>query len=231
MGFFFEEAPLPDLRATLIIDYQNVHLTGVGLFEPHQPPHLHLVHPLHYANQAVTCRNRKQHAGYKDAIVAKVLVYRGLPSPEIEPRAYSRNLAQKAEWEKDARVTVFHRPLRYNYQRDASGRKATDQQGWSLTVGRPQEKGIDVLCALAVIREARDPDTDIVILCSQDTDLEPALDEAISLDTAKVETASWFNPSSPRAGREIRPARGTRIWNTRLNGGAFAACRDPHPYT
>ena len=222
---------MPDLRATLVIDYQNVHLTGVGLFEPYQPPHEHLVHPLHYAHQVVTCRIRSQRHGYSDAIVAKVLVHRGLPSSNIDPRAYSRNLAQKAEWEQDARVKVIHRPLRYNYQRDSSGRKATDQQGRLLTVGRPQEKGIDVLCALAVIREARDPDTDIVILCSQDTDLEPALDEALALRTAKIETASWFNSSSPHSSHEIRPARGTRIWNTRLNGSAFAACRDPHPYT
>ena len=40
---------MSDLRAAFVIDYQNVHLTGAGLFEPHQPPHEHLVHPLHYA--------------------------------------------------------------------------------------------------------------------------------------------------------------------------------------
>jgi len=54
---------LPDLRATFVIDYQNVHLTGVGVFEPHQPAHQHLVHPLHYANQAVTYRNRTSGQG------------------------------------------------------------------------------------------------------------------------------------------------------------------------
>jgi uncharacterized LabA/DUF88 family protein len=99
-----------------------------------------------------------------------------------------------------------------------------------MTIGKPQEKGIDVLCALAVVREAADPDIDLVILCSQDTDLEPALDEAIALGSAKVETASWFDPASPHSSREIRPARGTRIWNTRLNATAFAACRDRNVY-
>ena len=222
---------MSDLRATFVIDYQNVHLTGVGVFEPYQPAHEHLVHPLHYANQVVACRNRNQRPGHPNAVVAKVLVHRGLPSSDIDSRAYSRNLAQKAEWEQDARVTVIHRPLRYTYQRDAAGRKVADQQGRWLTLGKPQEKGIDVLCALAVVREARDPDTDVVILCSQDTDLEPALDEALALGTAKIETASWFDAVSPHSSREIRPAGGTRIWNTRLNGSAFAACRDPHPYT
>ena len=88
-----------------------------------------------------------------------------------------------------------------------------------------------MLCALALVREARDPDIDLVILCSQDTDLEPALDEAIALGSAKVETASWFDAVSPQSSREIRPARGTRIWNTRLNAQAFSACRDPENYS
>jgi hypothetical protein len=221
---------LPDLRATFVIDYQNVHLTGVGVFEPHQPAHQHLVHPLHYANQAVTYRNRNQRTGHPSAVVSKVLVHRGLPSSDVDPRAYGRNLAQKAEWELDPRVTVIHRPLRYRYQRDAAGRKATDQGGRPMTIGKPQEKGIDVLCALALVREAAAAVTDLVILCSQDTDLEPALDEAIALGSAKIETTSWFDPCSPNASREIRPARGTRIWNTRLNATAFAACRDTHLY-
>lgn len=222
---------MPDLRATFVIDYQNVHLTGVGLFEPYQPAHEHLVHPLYYANQVVNHRNRNQRPGYPNAVVARVLVYRGLPSSDIDPRAYGRNLAQKAAWELDPRVTVTHRPLRYKYQRDTSGRKAADQHGRWLTTGKPQEKGIDVLCALAVVREVRVSGTDLVILCSQDSDLEPALDEALALDAAKVETVSWFDAVSPHSSREIRPARGSRIWNTRLNAAAFGACRDQHDYT
>ena len=221
---------MSDLRAVLVIDYQNVHLTGAGLFEPHQPPHEHLVHPLHYANRIVGCRNQRQRPGFPHAAVTKVLVYRGLPSADIDPRSYGRNLAQKAEWELDSRVRVTHRPLRYKYHHDGNGRKATDQQGRRLTIGKPQEKGIDVLVALAVIREARDPDIDLVILCSRDTDLEPSLDETLTLDSAKIETASWFDPKSPRSSHEIHPAGGVRIWNTRLGAKDFAACRDRKVY-
>jgi hypothetical protein len=36
-----------ELRAAVIIDYQNVHLTGAGLFEPYKPKHECLIHPLH----------------------------------------------------------------------------------------------------------------------------------------------------------------------------------------
>ena len=222
---------MPDLRTAVIIDYQNEHLTGAGVFEPYQPPHEHLVHPLHFANQIITCRNRNQRQGHAAATLTKVLVHRGLPSATVNPNSYARNLAQKAEWETDHRVSVIHRPLKYKYQRDAEGRKATDDRGRPIVIGKPQEKGIDVLCALALVREARDPDIDLVILCSQDTDLEPALDEAIALGSAKVETASWFDAVSPQSSREIRPARGTRIWNTRLNAQAFSACRDPENYS
>lgn len=101
VGLFLEETLLPNLRATLVIDYQNIHLTGVWLFEPNQPAHLHLVHPLHFANQVVARRHQNQQAGYASAVVTKVLVHRGLPSAEISPRAYARNLAQKAAWELD----------------------------------------------------------------------------------------------------------------------------------
>lgn len=84
--------------------------------------------------------------------------------------------------------------------------------------------------ALAVIREARDPDIDLVILRSKDTDLEPSLDEALTLDSAKIETASWFGPKSPHSSHEIRPAGGMRIWNTRLGAMDFAACHDRKVY-
>ncbi len=221
---------MPDLRAVVVIDYQNVHLTGAGVFERYQPLHDHLVHPLHFANQLITQRNANQRPGNPNAVLTGVLVHRGLPSADVDAKSYGRNLSQKAEWEADSRVQVIHRPLRYKYQRDASGRKATDSNGHFITVGKPQEKGIDVLCALALVREAAKPDVDLVILCSQDTDLEPALDEAIALRTAKVETASWFDATSPHASREIRPARGSRIWNTRLNANAFSACRDSQVY-
>jgi len=90
VGLFSEGVSLPDLRATFVIDYQNVHLTGVGLFEPHQPAHEHLVHPLHYVSQIMTYRNRNQRPGHPHAVVTKVLVHRGLPSSDIDARAYAR---------------------------------------------------------------------------------------------------------------------------------------------
>jgi hypothetical protein len=219
------------LRAVVVMDYQNVHLTGAGLFHPSDQRHLHLVHPLHYANQLITTRNRNQRAGHAHAVLTKVLVHRGLPSGTHEPIAYRRNLAQKAEWEKDPRVTVVHRPLKYTYKRTADGKKATDGTGQYLIEGKPQEKGVDVLCALALVREAREQDIDLVVLCSQDTDLEPAPEEAARLGSAKVETASWFDNRQHRQSREIRNSGGARLWNTRLGLSQFDACVDLTDYT
>ncbi len=220
---------MAELRAAVVIDYQNLHLTGAGLFEPNKAPHECLVHPLHYANQLITARNQNQREGRDAATLAKVLVYRGLPSPEHDPKPYARNLAQKAEWERDSRVSVTLRPLKYRYERTVDGGKATDANGAAIITGK-EEKGVDVLCALALVREAQSPDIDLVILASQDTDLEPALDEAILLGRAKIETASWFESSHHRASREIRPA-GRRIWNTRLNARVFLAAQDRRDYS
>lgn len=217
------------LRAAVVIDYQNLHLTGRGLFESSLAPHESLVHPLHYANQLILARNVKQREGQRHASLSKVLVYRGLPSAVHDPAPYARNLAQKTEWERDPRVRVTLRPLKYDYQRTADGRKATDASGKELVTGK-SEKGVDVLCALALVREARDPAVDVVILASQDTDLEPALDEACALGSAKIETASWYAPGQWTS-KEIRPTSPQRIWNTRLNANSFSAARDQKIYT
>jgi hypothetical protein len=159
----------------------------------------------------------------------RVLVYRGLPSAEHDPKPYARNLAQKTEWGRDPRVKVTLRPLKYRYERTENGRKATDTTGRPIIIER-LEKGVDVLCALALIREARDPNIDVVILASQDTDLEPALDEALSLGTAKVETASWYDNVDRRASKEIRPRRPASVWNTRLNIQTFMSAQDRKDY-
>ena len=89
---------------------------------------------------------------------------------------------------------------------------------------------MDVLCALAMVREAQNPSFDLVVLASQDSDLEPALDEAILLATAKIETTSWFDSQSPRASREIRPSA-RKIWNTRLGPEVFRAAQDRREYS
>lgn len=222
------------LRTVVVIDYQNVHLMGHGLFAPHYatPRHETLVHPLHFANTLVQTRNQRQRPGHAHAELVRVLVYRGLPAEEHDSNGYRRNLMQKAHWERDRRVQVHLRPLKYDYAYDDAGRLATDTTGKRIVIGSPREKGIDVLCALAFVREARDPDVDVVILAAQDTDLVPALDEAIQLKAAKVETFSWYKPGHPGGQQQLRPSNPRQqIWNTRLDAAEFDRCRDDTDYS
>ena len=222
---------MSELRATIIVDYQNVHLTGHGLFESTRfmPKHETLVDPLFFAQQLIRRRNELQRPGMAHAVLRRVLVFRGLPSPEHDPRAYDRSQAQKAHWERDKRVEVTLRPLKYEYARDADGRPASDADG-NRIVTEKRQKGIDVLCALATVREAQDAANDLVILASSDTDLAPALDEVQRLGCAKVETFCWYDPVS-RIGYQLHPSDRSRpVWNTRLDEQLFRACWDTTDY-
>jgi uncharacterized LabA/DUF88 family protein len=216
------------LRTTVIIDYQNVHLVARNIFGQGGASHQSLVHPFLYASELITARNLMQQPGHSLAILSKVLVYRGLPNPDHHPAPYRRNLAQQIEWQQNPLVTVTLKPLKYTYKRDASGWKERDASGAFIVEGM-REKGIDVLCALALVREARNPDIDAVIICSQDTDLVPALDEALSLRAAKIETASWYDPLQSHVSHQIRPT-GRAVWNTPLGVNVFAASLDVMVY-
>ena len=84
------------------------------------------------------------------------------------------------------------------------------------------------MCALALVKEARRDDIDLVILASLDSDLIPALDEAVQTGT-KVETFSWWSPEE--RGFEMRLSdRTRRLWNTRLNEQEFLRCIDRTNY-
>lgn len=222
-----------ELRATVIVDYQNVHLTGHGLFESTRrlPRHETLVDPLLFGLQLIATRNGRQRAGMSHASLGRVLVFRGLPSPDHDPAGYARNLAQKVRWERDPRVRVTLRPLKYEYAKDATGRPATDVHGNRIVSGPPREKGIDVLCALAAVSEAQQPDTDLVVLASSDSDLAPALDEVRRLGTAKIETFCWYDVQA-RLGYQLHPTDRTKpVWNTRLTEREFRASWDPEDYS
>ncbi len=167
---------------------------------------------------------------YEPAELAKVLVFRGLPSSEHDPKGYARNQSQKSHWENDPRVTVEHRPLTYRYQYTAEGRRATSADGRWIVTGPAEEKGVDVMCALAFVREAYDPQVDIVVLASHDTDLIPALDEVLLMGSAKVETMTWYDTTNRYRTKQLR-SKLRSTWNTRLVREDFDACLDLKDYT
>lgn len=155
-------------------------------------------------------------------------MFRGLPSSEYDPDDNARSLEQKHHWERDHRVHVSLRPLRYRLERDATGRPVRDVHG-NVKIIEKREKGVDVLCALAVVREAARQDIGLVILASHDSDLEPAIDAAGALGSAKIETFRWGSPDDfvyqLRASDRARP-----VWCTILDERAFRASWDLTPY-
>lgn len=215
------------MKAVVVMDYQNVHMTGADGFEPSKQRHESLIHPYRYAQALIAERNSRQKTDEYVAELARVRVFRGLPSPDHDPTAYARNMAQKSQWERNFMIRVTQRPLKYDYQWGSDGKKLCDIYGNPLVAGK-REKGIDVLCAITVVEEAAHHDCDLVILASQDSDLLPALELAQAKGQAKIETASWYVPNNHAASKELRLER--RLWNTRLNRGAFTQSLDPNQY-
>jgi len=135
-----------------------------------------------------------------------------------------------------AGVDVTLRDLTYRFERDASGARVKDIHGKYIPKGPPEEKGVDVLCALAVVREARAKDVDLVVLASRDTDLVPALDEVCDMrhrdgSVAKIETVSWFDRAAERNFGHLRATRPRSIWNTNLDRKVFEAAVDRRDYS
>lgn len=200
----------------MVIDYQNLHLTGHGQFVPDGVPrHESLVHPLHFANQWLTVRNRQLGTAavagqglQLQYVLDAVAVFRGLPSNRENPAGYRRNQAQQSEWTRDPRVSVRLRPLRYSWK---EGERVA------------QEKGVDVLVALELVRSADRHDADVLVLVSHDTDMEPALEAALDAPDVVIETAGWDRC-------RILRVPGKRVWHTKLHGPEFVASRDRKDY-
>ncbi|WP_082948196.1 NYN domain-containing protein [Mycobacterium sp. 852014-52450_SCH5900713] len=189
----------------VFIDYQNLHLSaGEAFVVPGMPPHTYLIHPAKFADVLM---KRRQIYG-RGGTVQNIYVYRGQPSSAKEPRQAARNKAQKAEWERDRRVKVATRALRY-------------PQNWPTD--KAKEKGVDVKLAIDFARCALTTNTDTLILASRDTDLVPALEMALDLGKAHIEVAGWSNTSRLRI-------PGKQLWSTSLSGAEFTACKDPRQY-
>lgn len=226
------------LRAAVVMDYQNVHLTAHDVFDRRGHKHDALIHPMKFAETVLRVRNSRQREGHPHAELGEVFVFRGLPHTDYDWEQSRRCSAQAEEWHRCG-AHVILRDLKYRFQLDANGHPATDAKGRKIPVGPGREKGIDVLVAITCIRQALRDDVDLVILASRDTDLVPTLDSLLEMrdedpGVAKIETASWFNREAAKegnyAGGSLRASNGRRIWNTNLDRQAFEASRDRRDY-
>ena len=229
-GVYFYWGDSMTLNAALVMDYQNVHLTGHEVFGASGDMlHHNLIEPSRFAMQLATKRNSTQPDSSTHITFGQVDVYRGLPDSEFDPLDNARNLSQRESWEKHPKVRVIHRPLKYGFHRGDDGEKLRNHEGRLQPNGEKEEKGIDVLCALAMMRHANSGIYDVVILASVDTDLTPALDEASKLRKSKIEACKWFDAGVRRTKGSHKTERS--IWTTSMGHTCFTRSLDQRNYT
>lgn len=215
-----------NLRTVVVIDYQNLHLVAHRHFAPSSPIHQCRISPGMFARRLISVRNA---ARRQPAELIEVQVFRGLPEPEYNLLDYQRNLAQQQQWERDSRVHITHLPLRY---RVLSNNFSTGPgPGRVEPEVEVREKGIDVLCALAVVSAAQRDDIDLVIVASHDSDLDPAIAAVQRSGNACVEGMQWVGGRGEPRGHLHGDSSFGRLWCTRLGPEDFHASRDPVDYT
>ena len=100
----------------------------------------------------------------------------------------------------------------------------TDRRG-QATKWKAQEKGIDVLIALAMVKGALADTYDVAVLVSADTDLLPAVEQVLEA-RKRVEVAAW---DGQRRSRLSLP--GGKLWCHWLNRDWYSRLHDPTDYT
>jgi hypothetical protein len=160
-------------RVGVFIDWQNVYMEArraFGLTE--EAGRRGVFDPVELA-RILAFGNRRGDGGQ----LVRVEIHRGLPDPERNPIGNSAVLRQRDAWVagNEGLVHPRLRPLRYNRE-----------------TGKPEEKGVDVALALAVVENVVSDFVDVAILFSHDTDLMPAVEAVRRLaGTHRIETASW----------------------------------------
>lgn len=204
-------------RIAVFIDYQNIYMRARGSFgDPSLDSYTFgQVHPRRLG-LLVEARGR---SGDPTRELLEVRVYRGEPHSQHSRAAHSACQRQVGRWAKQAQVVPRVRPLRYRATAwDANGR---------VTAWEVQEKGIDVLLAVDMVKGALRDSYDVAVLVSADTDLLPAV-EAVLDDGKRVEVVSW-RPDKGRGSRLGLPRH--NIWCHWLDRGDFDRVRDDTDYT
>ncbi|WP_423916797.1 NYN domain-containing protein [Candidatus Poriferisodalis sp.] len=201
-------------RVAVFVDYQNTWHTTRALFVPTGSPSWHgHVHP-ELLGELLCQRGLSVDPARR---LDSVQVYRGQPGPRSSAKLRSAFAHQKADWEALDDVSVHTRPMRYW----PAGMHPDGRQRW-----RAEEKGVDVLLALHLALGAHNDLYDVAVVVSADTDLLPAVEEAVRLGK-RVETATWWAPPEPHKALRIP---GRQLWNHYLDAGDFAAVRDDTDY-
>src|ERR1022692_2521791 len=159
-------------RIAVLLDFENVHRVGHGLYSPGLPRYQCVPEPSLIADMLA---NRRK----VPTVTTSVQVFRGRPNPAFEPTPASAADKQRQLWERrDDRVRVRSHPLFY--------------RNWPQ--GPPVEKGVDVALAIEAVRH-----TSPAVVSLPDREglavSHPRLDRA-GLALAFGHTVSLGSPSS-----------------------------------
>ena len=203
----------PVSRVAVFVDYQNMYHGARRAFgDPTaDAPSFGHLDPATLA-QLLTDLGRAVDPG---RMLVATSVYRGEPGRLSHRKLRAVFARQTSRWLTDPAVTVRTTPLRYRRE-VASG----------APMWRAEEKGIDVLLAVDVVRGCYLDEFDTAVVASADTDLVPALDEALRAGK-RVETASW---SGPETGFTALRVPGHRIWSHHLIREHFERVQDTTDY-
>lgn len=197
-----------DLQQTVVlIDAQNVYRSARRVFFDDQfdRPSIGQYHPYQLAEMLVA-RNEGR-------VLHSVHIFRGRSNRHIDPRGHSANVRQSQAWAR-AGVTSHVRELRYL----AANPGPSDGE----------EKGVDVELAVTLVSMAlrEKVDVDVAIVVSADTDLVPAVLEALEHSAIHIEVAGWHNG---RWGQRLR-VPGRKIWCHWLDEDDYYSLADETAY-
>jgi hypothetical protein len=196
-------------RVAVYIDWQNAYKSARSAFGLQELPNERgNFSPFNLARILASGNGRGA-----DGRLVRVEIHRGLPSNQRDPVGYAANRRQSAAWMNENPDVVIPRlrPLRYS-PHDADA--------------QPQEKGVDVQLAIAMVESVLSDRCDVAVLFSNDTDLMPVVETIVRLKgPGRIETASW---ESRDYRTRLRRVRG--VYHHRLSGAVFQRIETPVNY-
>ena len=187
----------------VFVDYENARrLARRQFLGISAPPHSGMVHPVKLGELLASRRTRS-------STLTKVSVFRGRPVPQHQPTASQFFDLYAANWSRDPRVEITHRPLKYHFP-----------DRFNPELFEASEKGIDVALAMKVVETTLKAEADAIVIVSNDTDLFPAVEFAYD-NGMHVEVAAWNGSTGLRF-----PAKsGKRLWCHFLDADDFRSLR------
>ncbi|MCW2794020.1 MAG: hypothetical protein JWO76_3118, partial [Nocardioides sp.] len=193
-------------HVTVFLDWQNVYNHAREAFHTSGEHHTKgQVDPVDLA-EVLTAR-------IESGKLTAIRIYRGMPDNAYDPHGYAAARRQQTAWQRDPRVIVTNRNLRYpdGYIHRRS------------PVAEVKEKGIDVALALDLVTMATDGAYDLAILMSCDHDLAPAVERVVARRATRGE-----GPEVAVASWKKNLGKSPRMWLTR--GNVFCHWLDQQDY-